>query len=296
MHRKIYVSELCRQFGLNYCGMDVAIDGLNLCNRKSEYAHVLTYVTDDSYVEIIKNNEAIAGIVIRQQEMIHYKHLSDGRQLFFIICEEPEKVFYDIHDYLYYETDFYDKFQFQTTIGENCVIHPSAVIEDGVIIGNNVVIGANSVVRRGTVIKDRCTIGCNSTIGSEGFQILRIENENRKIIHSGGVLIGENASIGDNSTICNALFEGYSYIGRNAMIDNVVYVGHNGFIGDNAVITSGTMLCGSAIVERGAWIGVNSSVLNRVTVGSYAKIGMGSVVTRDVPPNSLAYGIPAKIK
>ena len=41
---------------------------------------------------------------------------------------------------------------------------------------------------------------------------------------------------------------------------------------------------------------MNSSVLNRVSVGKNAKIGMESAVTRDVPENSLAYGVPAKVK
>lgn len=296
MQRSISVSEICSHFNLKYHGPDLRIDGLNLCNRDSEHRNVLTYVTNSNYVDIIRNNTAVVGIVIREQDITNYCCLANERELVFVICEDPEKIFYDIHDYLYYETDFYDKFKFEAIIGSNCVIHQSTVIEEGVVIGNNVTIGANSVIRRGTVINDGCTVGCNSTIGSEGFQILRVGKDNRKIIHCGGVLLEENAYVGDNSAVCNALFEGRTYIGKNAMIDNLVHVGHNGYVGDNAVVTAGTILCGSSIVEGGAWIGVNSSVLNRVTVGSYSKIGIGSVVTRDISKESLAYGVPAKVK
>jgi len=80
------------------------------------------------------------------------------------------------------------------------------------------------------------------------------------------------------------------------MIDNLVHIAHNVYVGEGAVITAGTILCGSSIVEDDAWIGVNTSVLNKVNIGCNSKIGIGSVVTRDVPQNSLAYGVPAKVK
>lgn len=296
MHRNISASKICEYLQLKYIGPDLIIDGLNLCNRESEYRSILTYVTNSNYLEYVKSNDAVIGVVVREQDIIDYEAIAEKREMFFIVSDEPEKTFYDIHDYLYYETTFYDKFEFETMVGEDCDIHPNAVIEQGVVIGNKVTIGANSVIRRGTVLRDGCTIGCNSTIGSEGFQIIRIGKENRKVVHCGGVVVSENAFVGDNTAVCNALFEGQTYIGRNAMVDNLIHVAHNLYVGDNAVVTAGTILCGSSNLEEGAWIGVNSSVLNRVTIGSYSKVGIGSVVTRDIPADSLAYGVPARIK
>lgn len=296
MHRNICASKISEYLKLKSIGPDLIIDGLNLCNRKSEQMHILTYVTNANYVDVVKNNSAVVGIVLREEDIFAYKELTDERELFFIVSEEPERTFYDIHDYLYYEAEFYDKYEFETIIGDDCVIHPSAVIDNGVIIGNRVTIGANSVIRRGTVLKDGCTIGCNSTIGSEGFQILRMGKKNRKVVHCGGVLISEDAFVGDNTAVCNALFEGHTYIGKNAVVDNLVHVAHNLYVGDDVVVTAGTILCGSSNLEDGAWIGVNSSILNRVTIGSYAKVGIGSVVTKDIPQESLAYGVPARVK
>lgn len=296
MQRKILLSQICNDLKLSYTGSDIQIDGLNLGNRNSIHKNILSFVESSKFIEYVCKNEAVKAIIIREELLHVFNEELQDRNITCIISEEPENMFYNIHDYLYYETNFYEKKYFESIVGENCNIHPSAIIENGVIIGSDVIIGANSVVRSGTIIKNRCKIGSNSVVGSEGFQIIRVKGINRKIIHCGGVLLEEGACVGDNTDIANALFEGATYIGKNAMIDNLVHVGHNGYVGDNAVITAGTILCGSSIVESGAWIGVNSSVLNRVTVGIDSKIGIGSVVTRDVPNESLAYGVPAKVK
>ena len=296
MERKMKISELCEVFNLAYIGENHLINGLNLCNRKSVHKQILTYVTNEDYVEQIRANNAVVAVLLPKEYLMHYQILVSDKRITLIACDEPENMFYNIHEYLYYKTDFYEKFNFPSKQGEGCEIHPSAVIECGVILGNYVKIGPNSVIKRGTIIQDRCVIGCNSTIGSEGFQIIKINGKNRKIIHCGGVLIQEEVCIGDNVTVGNSLFENTTYIGKGTMIDNHTYIAHNVQIGENATITAGTVLCGSVIVEDGAWIGVNSSILNRVTIGSYSKVGMGSVVTRDIPVDSLAYGVPARVK
>ena len=278
-----------------YIGNDVIINGLNLCNRSSIHDSILTYVTNENYVNYIGDNRAVVCIVLSNKDLEEYQKIKN-RDISFIVSEEPETLFYDIHEYLFFHTDFYEKYDFKPQIGEKCNIHPNAVIEKGVMIGNNVSIGANTIVRKGTVIQDNCRIGNNTIIGSEGFQVIKENGRNRKIVHSGGVLICRDTSIGDNVTICNSLFENTARIGKNVMIDNHAYIAHNVIIEDNVVITAATVLCGSSTVGREAWIGVNSSVLNRVAIGDKSKIGIGSVVTRDIPQESLAYGIPAKVK
>ena len=294
--RNIAISEICSKLDLSMFGKDVLINGLNLCNRRSTHQNILTYVTSNDYIDDIMHNQAVVAVVLSKEAVDEYESALAERQICFIVNDFPEKAFYDIHDYLFYQTDFYERYDFEKVVGEDVHIAPSAVIEDGVIIGNRVCIGANTVVRHGTVIEDDCIIGCNTTIGSEGFQVLRIADKNRKIVHVGGVLIKEKVSIGDNVCVCNSLFEDVSKIGENVKIDNLCYVAHNVVIGNNAVITAGCMLCGSSVIDEGAWIGVNSSVMNRVEVGNDSTVGMGSVVTRDIPDHSLAYGVPAKIK
>lgn len=294
MERNASLSGLCEALGLEHRGADIQIEGLNLCNRRTQYRSILTYATSAAYVDTVAANPSVTGLVVAPRDYPAYEGIICQRGMGAIVCEEPERVFYDIHDYLYENTDFYDKFTWPSKIGKNPHIHPTAVIEDGVVLGDDVTVGPNSVVRSGTVAGDRCVIGCNTTVGSEGFQVLRIGGRNRKIVHCGGVLLQEDVWIGDSVTVARALFEGATVVGRNTKVDNLIHIAHNVVIGENVVLTPGVTLCGSSAVESHAWIGVNSSVLNRVTIGRNAKIGMGSVVTRDVPPDTIAYGNPAR--
>ncbi len=269
---------------------------LNLCNRKSDMSSVLSYVTTDKYTENVKVASNILAILVKPEDTEAYFNIIKDRSGCLIECDNPEKLFYDLHESLCASGVFYKQFDFPAKIGKDCVIHKSAVIEDGVILGDGVRIGANSVVRSGTVIEDCVYIGCNSTIGSEGFQIItQGTGEPRRISHAGGCRLCRNVSIGDNVCVCRSLFEGETYVGAGVKIDNLSYVAHNLYIGKNAVITAGVTLLGSCIIEEGAWIAPNSSIMNRVTVGRYAKVGMGSVVTRDVPDNATVYGNPARL-
>lgn len=294
MERNISLKEISEIIGIEYLGKNCTINGLNLCNRSSLYKSVISYVTSDKYIEYVKNNTSINTIIVTNELYSIYKKIC--RELSFIITDSPEEVFYDLHHKLYYNTDFYNHYDFNSNLGINCSIHPTAFIDDGVVIGNNVIIGPKSVIKRGSVIGDDVIIGCNTVIGSEGFQALRIKGVSILVKHVGETHIKNNVCIGDNTDICNSLFEGATLVSENAKIDNLVHVAHNCYIGKNAVVTAGTILCGSSILDEGAWIGVNSSILNRVRVGKNSLIGIGSVVTRNIDDNGIAFGIPAKEK
>lgn len=119
-----------------------------------------------------------------------------------------------------------------------------------------------------------------------------------------------DASIGHNCNICAYVFiENNVIIGNNVTIKSGVQlwdgvtIEDDVFIGPNATFTnellprSKVYLPGNimkTIVENGATIGANATILPGVKIGKYAFIGAGSVITTDVPPFSLYYGNPAK--
>ena len=285
-----------RLTGYQYAGRDVEIDGLGLCNRKTDRKSILSYVVNDQYVSLVKENKAIMCLVLSEGMRAAYAEEQIGRKLSYIVTDRPEGTFYTIHEALCNFGEFYEKYDFESIIGEHCDIAESAVIEKGVVIGNHVTIGPNTVVRSGSVIDDNTTIGCNTTIGSQGFQVITDgDHVPMHITHVGRCHICSDVYIGDHTCVCNSLFEGETYVGEGAKIDNLVHIAHNLYVGKGAVIAAHVITCGSSMIEDGAWIAPNSSILNRVTIGRGAKVGLGSVVTRDVAPFTVVYGSPAKV-
>ncbi len=129
--------------------------------------------------------------------------------------------------------------------------------------------------------------------------------ENVKIWHFS--YIGDNSEIGDNVKIGSLVHIDYDVkIGANSMIEGAVYIppmsriGNNVFIGPAAALTndpfppSGKMI--GVTIEDGAIIGSRAVIKAGVTIGKNSVVAMGAVVTKDVPPNTVVVGVPAKEK
>jgi acetyltransferase-like isoleucine patch superfamily enzyme len=126
-----------------------------------------------------------------------------------------------------------------------------------------------------------CQIGDNTKIGT----FVEIQK---------GAKIGQNCKVSSHTFICEGV-----------TIEDNVFVGHNvTFINDpypRATSESGNLQTEEdwtvepILVKRGASIGSSATILSNVAIGENAIIGAGSVVTKDVPPNTIVAGNPARI-
>lgn len=83
-------------------------------------------------------------------------------------------------------------------------------------------------------------------------------------------------------------------LGRHVVVMPQVVLTHDVRVDDFATIASGVCLGGACHVGRGAYLGSGAYLREGITVGERAMIGMGSIVTRDVPPERLWFGVPAR--
>jgi acetyltransferase-like isoleucine patch superfamily enzyme len=114
------------------------------------------------------------------------------------------------------------------------------------------------------------------------------------------VEIQKNAKVGKRCKISS-----HTFICEGVTIEDEVFIGHNvTFINDlfpRATATNGQLQteadweCRPTLVKRGASIGSSATLLCGITIGENAIVGAGSVVTKDVPPNAVVAGNPARV-
>ena len=110
-----------------------------------------------------------------------------------------------------------------------------------------------------------------------------------------GVKVGNRCKISSHSFLCEGvILEDDVFIGHSVTFTNDLYPRATN--GDGKLQTESDWTCLPTTVKRGASIGSGATLLCGITIGENALIGAGSVVTRDVPPNAVVAGNPARIK
>jgi UDP-2-acetamido-3-amino-2,3-dideoxy-glucuronate N-acetyltransferase len=148
-------------------------------------------------------------------------------------------------------------------------VHESSYVDEPTHIGAGTTIWHFSHIMKNCAIGERCNLGQN-------------------VVISPGVIIGRNVKIQNNvSVYTGCILEDDVFCGPSMVFTNVINPRSHVVRRDEYKTT---------LVRRGASLGANSTVVCGVTIGQYAFVGAGSVVTRDVPDYALMYGNPARVR
>lgn len=181
----------------------------------------------------------------------------------------------------------------EAQVGRDCIIYPGVSIEGKSVIGEGCVIrsGAritNSRLGNEVTVKDHSIIvdseiGANCAVGP--FAHLRM-----------------NATLEDKASVGNFVEVKKSRLKRGTKAMHLTYLG-DATIGERTNIGAGTVTCNydgtrkhQTIIEDDVKIGSDTMLVAPVTVGARSMTAAGSVVTKDVPPDSLVAGVPAEVK
>jgi UDP-2-acetamido-3-amino-2,3-dideoxy-glucuronate N-acetyltransferase len=150
---------------------------------------------------------------------------------------------------------------------KNYRAHPTAVIDEGAMIGEGTRVWHFSHIMSGAVIGKNCNIGQNVVVSPQ-------------------VVLGNNVKVQNNvSVYTGVVCEDDVFLGPSCVFTNVI--NPRSFISRKEEFKP-------TLVKKGASIGANATIICGITIGEYAMIGAGSVVTKDVPEYALIMGNPGR--
>lgn len=194
------------------------------------------------------------------------------------------------------------------SLGEGVHVGPHVVIEDDVVVGARTVVGAGCflglgtlvgedcrlhprvVLREGTRLGRRVVIQPGAVLGGDGFGFELVDGRHEKIPQRGYVQVDDDVEIGANTTIDRARF-GRTHVGEGTKIDNLVMLAHNVQVGPHCLLVAQAGVSGSTRLGKYVTLAGQAGVVGHVTIGDRAIVGAKTGVSKNVPPDSVLFGI-----
>jgi bifunctional UDP-N-acetylglucosamine pyrophosphorylase/glucosamine-1-phosphate N-acetyltransferase len=177
-------------------------------------------------------------------------------------------------------------------VGRDTVIYPNTHLQGQTSIGAASQVGPNTIIRD-SVLGERCKVLASVIEGSTLEDRVDIGPFARL---RPGAYLAEGVHMGNFGEVKN------SYLGPGTKMGHFSYLGDT-TTGANVNIGAGAITCNydgqrkhRTEIDAGAFIGSDTMLVAPVRIGEDASTGAGSVVTRDVPAGSLAYGVPARVQ
>lgn len=259
-----------------------ALDELKLSAAGEYYLTDLVEAaaTSELLIESVAIENAVEGMGVNDRkdlakaEQVMRRHILDGWMAKGVTIIDPSATYIDA----------------EVTIGKDTTIHPNTSILGQSTVGEQCTLGPNTVIRNSTIgnsveviasIIERSTLQSEVTVGP--FSHIRPDT-----------VIEAKSNIGNFAEIKN------SRVGKNTSIGHFGYVGDS-TVGNDVNIGAGTITSNfdgetkhRTTIEDGAFIGSDTILVAPVNVGKRSYTAAGAVITKDVPEDNLAIGVPAK--
>jgi len=295
----IYIYEIIEFLGKEVISVignkDICITHLRDYNNVD--ASTLDWVNpgNNNKQQLSEQSNALA-IIVDEDIIYSQKHREKGIVLIYV--KNPKLALAKVGSHFFEQ-------KYKPAIHPTAVIHPEAKIGNEVYIGpnttigncsigNNCIIFGNAFISDNVVLQNKVEIHNGVSLGNEAHNFIRDKNNSLvKFPHLGSLIIGNDVVIGANSAISRGVL-GDTTIGSNTKIAQLVFIGSNNQIGNSCVIRPNVMTSGSVVIKNNAIIAPSATIRDHITIGTNAFIGMGAVVTKNVPANETWMGNPAK--
>lgn len=275
-------------------GIDLAVVGISPLN--DPVSGHLTFVTDPMRAAEQVSDAIAKGAVLLFPQGEPLPEMADAAVL---VVDNPRVAFAQAVSAFFAP-------QHVPGISPDAFVHPTAevaasasvghfsVIGEGVVIGDLVEIRHHVVIGPRVRIGDASLIKSHAVIGEEGFGIDKDETGNNlRLPHLGSVILGDHVEVGNFTTVCSGTIAP-TVVGHHSKIDDHVHIAHNCRVGANVIVTACAEISGSVTMGDDVWVGPNASILQGLTIGAHALVGIGAVVTKSIPANEVQFGNPSR--
>lgn len=249
---------------------------------------IITFLDDSRFVQDVLDNPCVA-VLLTSDALAD--SLATPISFEIVRVADPRWSFYTLCNFLTSRRPL----PAASDIDESAVVSPLAFVADrGVRIGPGVVVEPFAVIHPYVELAAGVIVRSGAVIGCPGFEHKRTSHGVLSVAHDGGVYVGQRTEIGPLANLALGFQRRQTVIGADVRIDSLCHIAHGCVIGDRTFLASGASISGSVTLGADVWIGPGALVRDRVVVGDRSRVGLGSTVLKDVPPDGRVIGNPAR--
>ncbi|MDR7185334.1 UDP-3-O-[3-hydroxymyristoyl] glucosamine N-acyltransferase [Microbacterium trichothecenolyticum] len=252
---------------------------------------ILSFLDDRRFLRGAAGNRSLGAILVTPSLTEEAsRELDDSVTI--IAVDDPRWAYFTLHNMIATRNE---SMLPATVIAGSARVHPTAVVDEvGVVIDEGVVVEANATILRSSRLGAGVVIRAGATIGTIGFEHKRTSRGILTVHHDGDTTIGPGTEIGANAIVARGYQRRHTLIGADCRLDGGVFVAHGCHLGDRVFVAAGATMAGGVDIDDDAWIGPGATLIDRVRVGAGARVGIGSVVFRNVAAGTQVLGNPAR--